>query len=85
MSDALKFLETVELNYSLLLKVVFLLFDCFQGLTFGEKVAYVYNPLEYATEPHEAFVRKFLNSTKSVLFLGMNPGPFGMAQNGVSG
>ena len=43
----------------------------------------VYNPLEYAAEPHKNFVEKYGNSTKPVLLLGMNPGPFGMAQNGV--
>ena len=54
-----------------------------KGLTFGDKVAHVYNPLEYAAEPHKNFVKKYLNCSKAVLFLGMNPGPFGMAQNGV--
>lgn len=48
------------------------------------KVTYVYNPLEYAFETHYKFVKKYYNSTKRVLFLGMNPGPFGMSQNGVS-
>lgn len=52
-------------------------------LKFGDPVSYIYNPLEYAKETHDCFVRKYGNSTKSVLFLGMNPGPFGMAQNGV--
>ena len=52
-------------------------------LTFGKPVEYVYNPLDYAREPHEDYIRKYCNSTKEILFLGMNPGPFGMAQNGV--
>lgn len=47
-------------------------------------VQYVYNPLEYASEPHSNFVHKYGNGPKRILFLGMNPGPFGMAQNGVS-
>lgn len=47
------------------------------------KVTYVYNPLEYAFETHYKFVKKYYNSSKRVLFLGMNPGPFGMSQNGV--
>ena len=46
-------------------------------------VALIYNPLDYAWAAHEAYVRKFADSTKRVLFLGMNPGPFGMAQTGV--
>nr|XP_054510120.1 single-strand selective monofunctional uracil DNA glycosylase [Agelaius phoeniceus] len=49
----------------------------------GPPVSVVYAPLEYAWEPHRSFVRRFLRSPKAVLFLGMNPGPFGMAQTGV--
>nr|XP_002120073.1 single-strand selective monofunctional uracil DNA glycosylase [Ciona intestinalis] len=51
-------------------------------LSFCERVAYVYNPLEYASDPHAHYVSKYCG-TKNVLFLGMNPGPNGMAQNGV--
>lgn len=46
-------------------------------------VTHVYNPLEYAWAAHAAYLRKFGNSTKRVVFLGMNPGPFGMVQTGV--
>ena len=46
-------------------------------------VTHVYNPLDYALETHSYYVRQFGNGKKSVMFLGMNPGPFGMAQNGV--
>lgn len=59
-----------------------LIFFTRQFLSFGDKVAYVYNPLEYASAPHAYYVSKYCG-TKTVLFLGMNPGPFGMAQNGV--
>ena len=52
-------------------------------LTFAAPVTHVYNPLDYAWRAHSAFVRKFGDSPKRVLFLGMNPGPFGMAQTGV--
>ncbi|KAF8796792.1 single-strand selective monofunctional uracil DNA glycosylase-like [Argiope bruennichi] len=52
-------------------------------LTFSEHVRYIYNPLYYAKETHEFYVRTYCNGQKIVLFLGMNPGPFGMAQNGV--
>ena len=52
-------------------------------LGFGHPVRYVYRPLQYAWEPHQAFVQKFCRGGQSVLFLGMNPGPFGMAQTGV--
>jgi single-strand selective monofunctional uracil DNA glycosylase len=43
----------------------------------------VYNPLDYAREPHERYLRKYGPGTKRVVLLGMNPGPFGMAQTGV--
>ena len=52
-------------------------------LTFGAPVAYTYNPLTYAWAGHEAYIRKFATGKKKVLYLGMNPGPFGMAQTGV--
>ncbi|XP_024062679.2 single-strand selective monofunctional uracil DNA glycosylase isoform X1 [Terrapene carolina triunguis] len=52
-------------------------------LSFLDPICYVYNPLEYAWEPHEDYVRRYCRSPKEVLFLGMNPGPFGMAQTGV--
>jgi len=52
-------------------------------LRFGQPVSHVYNPLEYAWAPHEQYLRRYGDSHKRVVFLGMNPGPFGMAQNGV--
>ena len=53
------------------------------ALKFEAPVAYTYNPLEYAWDGHEAYIRKFGAGQKDVLYLGMNPGPFGMAQTGV--
>ena len=52
-------------------------------LRFGAPVSYVYNPLGYARMPHEAYLERFGSGPKRVVFLGMNPGPFGMAQTGV--
>jgi len=52
-------------------------------LVFDAPVAYTYNPLTYAWAGHEAYIRKFATGKKKVLYLGMNPGPFGMAQTGV--
>ena len=52
-------------------------------LRFGTPVAHVYNPLSYARRGHEAYVRRYAGGRKRVVFLGMNPGPFGMAQTGV--
>ncbi|XP_030634106.1 single-strand selective monofunctional uracil DNA glycosylase [Chanos chanos] len=54
-----------------------------RDLTFGPHVRYVYNPLEYAWETHRCFVETYCHDGHTVLFLGMNPGPFGMAQTGV--
>lgn len=54
-----------------------------EELHFAPPVAYTYNPLEYAWAGHEAYVRRFAATPKEVLYLGMNPGPFGMAQTGV--
>ncbi len=52
-------------------------------LEFDAPVTHVYNPLQYAKRPHELFLDRFGNGTKEVLFVGMNPGPFGMGQTGV--
>ena len=52
-------------------------------ITLHDPVAMVYNPLSYAAETHQCYVHHYGNSTKQILLLGMNPGPYGMAQNGV--
>lgn len=52
-------------------------------LRFSPPVMHVYNPLEYAWPMHEAYLRRFAGSRKRVVFVGMNPGPFGMMQTGV--
>lgn len=45
---------------------------------------FVYNPLVYARSPHEAYLERWGDKTpREVLLVGMNPGPFGMAQTGV--
>ncbi len=53
------------------------------SLRFGPPVAFVYHPLDYAWAAHEEWLRRFGGGRKRVVFLGMNPGPFGMAQTGV--
>ncbi len=57
--------------------------DSVEPLRFSAPVAHVYNPLTYAWAAHEQFVNKFAGSRKRIVFLGMNPGPFGMVQTGV--
>ncbi len=52
-------------------------------LSFGDPVTHVYNPLRYAREPHERFLERYARPGVEALLLGMNPGPFGMAQTGV--
>lgn len=52
-------------------------------LSFEKPVAYVYNPLDYAREPSEAYLELYGQAPKRALLIGMNPGPFGMAQTGV--
>jgi single-strand selective monofunctional uracil DNA glycosylase len=53
------------------------------GLRFGPPITHVYNPLEYARRPHAAYVRRYAHAPVRVLYFGMNPGPYGMAQTGV--
>ncbi len=57
--------------------------DACSELCFESPVAYTYNPLTYAMTGYEAYVRRYVTGTVEVLYLGMNPGPFGMAQTGV--
>jgi single-strand selective monofunctional uracil DNA glycosylase len=52
-------------------------------LSFSPPVAFVYNPLDYAREPAERYFARYAPDRKEVVFLGMNPGPWGMAQTGV--
>jgi single-strand selective monofunctional uracil DNA glycosylase len=54
-----------------------------EKLRFAPPVTHVYNPLLYAWKGHESYLRRFGGAPKEVIFLGMNPGPFGMAQTGV--
>ncbi len=53
------------------------------ALSFSPPVTHVYNPLIYARPSHELFLSLYANSTKRTVFLGMNPGPYGMTQTGV--
>lgn len=57
--------------------------ESLRPLRFAAPVEYVYQPLDYAWVPHEAYLRRFGSTHKQVVFVGMNPGPFGMTQTGV--
>jgi len=52
-------------------------------LPVGRGVDHVYNPLVYARAVHEAYLEHYGAGRKRVIYLGMNPGPFGMVQTGV--
>ena len=52
-------------------------------LEFSPPVAYVYRTLDYTWQAHCQYLERFGKGKKRVVFLGMNPGPFGMAQTGV--
>jgi single-strand selective monofunctional uracil DNA glycosylase len=52
-------------------------------LRFGPPVTHVYNPLEYAWASHQLYLRRFGRRRREVVLLGMNPGPWGMAQTGI--
>jgi len=53
------------------------------SLSFDLPTTYVYNPLEYAWGIHRQYLELAKGGKKKVVFLGMNPGPYGMAQTGV--
>lgn len=52
-------------------------------LVFAPPTAYVYNPLVYANGPWTVYCNTYGQGTREILLVGMNPGPFGMAQVGV--
>lgn len=57
--------------------------DALRPLQFSPPVDRVYLPCDYARRPHEVYLEKFGRNRKRVVLLGMNPGPWGMAQTGV--
>ena len=54
-------------------------------LSFSAPVTHVYNPLDYAGAAHDQYLTQWGDQPqpRRVVFLGMNPGPFGMVQVGV--
>ena len=52
-------------------------------LVFRAPTACTYNPLVYARRSHEAYLEKYAKQGVDAILLGMNPGPWGMAQTGV--
>jgi single-strand selective monofunctional uracil DNA glycosylase len=56
--------------------------DC-DALDFGDGSLCVYNPLRYAYAGYAEYVGRYASDGTPVVLVGMNPGPFGMAQTGV--
>ncbi|XP_054265284.1 single-strand selective monofunctional uracil DNA glycosylase-like isoform X1 [Macrosteles quadrilineatus] len=46
-------------------------------------IEFVYNPLDYAKDNHLKFLYAYANNPKKLLFMGINPGPWGMVQTGI--
>ncbi|MFN5131857.1 MAG: single-stranded DNA-binding protein, partial [Burkholderiales bacterium] len=57
--------------------------DAVNRLRFAPPVVHVYNPLDYAIGPYQQYLQRYAQHTKRKLFLGMNPGPYGMMQCGI--
>ncbi len=75
--------KTADLKPTDLLSATRVLSDSVGAMFFGPPVTHIYNPLVYAEKPHELYVTKYGGGVKKVLMIGMNPGPWGMAQTGV--
>lgn len=73
----------MDRNAELLIAAARDLSTAVDGLRFAPPVSHIYNPLDYAWAPYEDYLRRFAASAKKVVFIGMNPGPFGMVQCGV--
>lgn len=54
-----------------------------QALDFAPPVTHVYNPLAYARRPYDRYLERYGNRSVEVVLVGMNPGPWGMAQTGI--
>lgn len=53
------------------------------ALSFGSPVTHVYNPLVYARRAYDVYLSRYAQHPKEIVLVGMNPGPWGMAQTGV--
>ena len=73
------------MNATPLIKAAHILAAELDGLSFAAPVTHVYNPLDYAGAAHDQYLQLWGTQPQSrrVIFLGMNPGPFGMVQVGV--
>jgi single-strand selective monofunctional uracil DNA glycosylase len=66
-----------------LIRITEALIQDLRPLRFGPPVTHVYNPLEYAGKPYRKYLKHYGGRPKEVVLVGMNPGPWGMAQTGI--
>ncbi len=52
-------------------------------MRFSPPVCYVYNPLIYARRTYNQYIDRYGRGEREVILVGMNPGPWGMAQTGI--
>ena len=76
-------MEVGPLSNHELLRIADGLVEELAPLRFALPVTCVYNPLEYARESFSRYVELYGASPREIVLVGMNPGPWGMAQTGV--
>lgn len=59
------------------------LIDDLKAIRAPKDLEWIYNPLEYAWRPYHAYLSRYVSGPVDHIYLGMNPGPWGMAQTGV--
>jgi single-strand selective monofunctional uracil DNA glycosylase len=59
------------------------LLDELKPLRFDAPVSHVYNPLAYARASYAKYLKLYAESPTEIVLIGMNPGPWGMAQTGI--
>jgi len=57
--------------------------DSLAQIDFSRYADWVYNPLSYAWPAHQQYLERYAGKECQVVFMGMNPGPWGMAQTGI--
>ena len=72
-----------ERNFMKLKQITDRLIRELDNLSFGSPITHVYNPLKYARKPYDIYLERYGEKPKNIIFIGMNPGPWGMAQTGI--
>ncbi|MFT4546518.1 MAG: single-strand selective monofunctional uracil DNA glycosylase [Verrucomicrobiales bacterium] len=57
--------------------------EALADLRFAEPTTHIYNPLVYARRANQLYLKRFGGKRKRCVMMGMNPGPWGMAQTGI--